>query len=214
MPNRRPWCGRGHLLSSQRGRAPAGGRESTTAPWGGAPRSEGSFGTGGSSGQRKLSAAAEKHRAAEKKCKWPTRRSCGRWRCRPSSRRARSTSPAACRTCSLCALSLFAPVCSHVMTLEPVDCLRENKRTQLTALRSVWWERFVDTNAMFMCGFFAGRKDSSTCISGNRVRYPPMTSADIRSILRGCQTEDGHVTAHLAASVANLRPFQTPSAPY
>jgi len=34
---------------------------------GGGSRSEGSFGAGGSSEQRKLSAAAEKHRAAEKK---------------------------------------------------------------------------------------------------------------------------------------------------
>ena len=33
--------------------------------------------------------------------------------------------------------SLFAPVCRHVMALEPVNCLRENKRTQLTALRCV-----------------------------------------------------------------------------
>ena len=29
-----------------------------------------------------------------------------------------------------------ASICSHVTALEPVDRLRENKRTQLTALRS------------------------------------------------------------------------------
>ena len=29
-----------------------------------------------------------------------------------------------------------AVLCSHVTAFEPVDCLRANKRTQLTALRS------------------------------------------------------------------------------